>query len=163
MSANSSAGVSTRIQMLRLWHRDGCKLMEHARHVIHNGQIWILYDVHDPQGTQKFGYHFTLLIVIDGRTDIIIGSKVIDICKSHIMQSDIDDFEREMRTGCNNRPEDVAGIANPVRDREFSRGTPLPATVKGPYKEPRVENADLRWYSTGFTTATYTIAGTTCS
>jgi hypothetical protein len=147
-----------RIEMLRLWHRDGCKLVEHARYTIRNGQIWILYNVNDPQGTKKFGYNFALLIVIDGRTDIIIGSEVLGSCllSGRISQSVIDAFERRIQSGCNFQPED---IATPINNLEFRKGAPLPAIKKGPYEEPRIADSEItniRWYTSGSTTTTGT-------
>jgi hypothetical protein len=151
-----------RVQMLRAWHRDGCETREHARHTLRNGQIWILYHIHDPWGTKKFGHSFTLLIVIDGRTDIIIGSQVVDICldRGFIGQNSIDTFERIMHSGCHDiRPERVAKISTPINNIGFTKGTPMPAAVKGSYEKPQVSNTDItnvRWYTT-----TYATIGTT--
>jgi hypothetical protein len=149
-----------RIQMLRAWHRDGCETIEYARHVLKNGQIWILYIIYDPRGTRAFGHRFALSMVIDGRTGVILGSRVVDVCLDHcfVGQNTIDAFERQMRVGYNVRPEEASDISNPINNRELMKGTPLPATKKGTYGEPPIANTyitDIGWYVAGTTTSSW--------
>jgi hypothetical protein len=148
-----------RIQMLRLWHRDGCKLVEHARHVLHDSQTWILYRVYDPQGTRKFGNNFVLYIIIDGRTDTILGSEVIRRRLREggfISQDEINTFEAAMRLGCTVQPESVANLSRPIKDLNyFMQGAPLPATAKGPYEPEDFSYGYYETRGTGTTTSFY--------
>lgn len=151
-----------RIQMLRIWHRDGCQSTEHSRYVLRNGQTWILYIIRDPQGTRKFGHNFALMVIIDGRTDTILGSRVLDICldREFVGQNIIEVFERHMREGCNINPEDVSDLSDPIINRDLMKGTPLPAIQKGSYGEPQVGNFMWDGYAGTVTMSTSSYSST---
>lgn len=112
-----------RIDMLRVWHKDGCNTTAHAR-AVRSDQTWILYTIYDPKSTINYGYHFALTVVFDNRTGHALGFEVRSLQDTGGVrwavgstkcakpsQSILDWFEGLVKSGCDFNPDDSANVA----------------------------------------------------
>ena len=59
-------------ELISMWENDGFKVVKH-REVEQEKHLWVLYAVYQPEGTEDYGRHFGMLLVIDKKTSKIIG------------------------------------------------------------------------------------------
>ena len=87
-----------RNDLVSMWENDGFKLVKH-REVERGKVLWVLYAVYQEEGTEDYGRHFGILMVVDKETSEIVAHDIenqFDYSPSLGLESW---FERHVQTG----------------------------------------------------------------